>query len=259
MEVTLRTADIAYSRRNSTIVTHTLNSDKNPAPVQAENLLEAYSLLVDTKAQPTSSESPSQDNALNDMMESMFPGGELGDITDALGALITLNKLPTSIPSVFHTITLMHQSSSQRAFRGSEVLQNLLAIPIWYCSSENIGAIDLSTSEPTLEVEPFIESMRNGPEVYLAKSEYNLIVGTWTVLVYAALGGLAILFCFFALVLATFHPRAAHLPDYTVFPLFNFWKWNAVRGDVDPRAAGLWSRDQRVCCTSVELKVSTAS
>lgn len=257
MEITIRTADIAFSRRNDTIVSYILKSDKNPAPIRAEDLLEAYNIFVDTKPQPTSSESSSQDNALSDMIDSIFPAGGLGDISDAVGALVTVNKLTTSIPLVFHTIHMIYQSSSKRAFRGSEVLQNLLAIPIWYCSVANIGSIDLSTSAPTLQVEPFVENMRNGPEVYLAKSEHNLIVGTWTVLAYAALGGLAILFCFFALALATFHPRAARLPDYTGFPLFNFWRWNVVKGDVDPRASHLWSKDQRVCCTSDGLKVPT--
>jgi hypothetical protein len=253
MEATLRTADVAYSRRNNTIVTHSLKSGKNPAAVEAGDLLQANNLLVDPEPPQVSSGSSSQDDALNDIIKSVFSGGDVDNISNTLAALTTVNRLSASIPSVFYTLTISYLSSSHRAFRGSEILQNLLAVPLWYCSVNSTSNIVLSEVDPTTSVQPFIDSARQGPEVFLAKSEYNLIVGRWTVLAYAILGGLAIVFCSIALTLATFHPRVASLPNFTFFPLFNFWKWTAVKGDVDPRASDRWSKEQRVCCTSVDV------
>ena len=253
MEVTLRKADVAYSRRNNTIVTHSFKSGKNPAAVEAGDLLQAYNLLIDSKPSQVSSGSSSQDNTLNDIIELVFSGGDVDNISNTLAALVTVNKLSASIPSVFHVLTLTYLSSSHRAFRGSEILQNLLAIPLWYCSQNSTSNIVLSEVDPTTSLQSFTGNARQGPEIFLARSEYNLTVGRWTVLAYAVLGGVAIVFCLIALTLATFHPRAASLPDFTFFPLFNFWKWTAVKGDVDPRASDRWSREQRVFCTSVDV------
>ncbi|ERF73581.1 hypothetical protein EPUS_07515 [Endocarpon pusillum Z07020] len=246
MEATLRKADVAYSRRNNTIVAHFFKSDKNPAAVEAGDLLQAYNLLIDSKPPQVSSGS----DTLNDIIESVFSGGDLDNISDTLASLVTVNKLSVSIPSAFHVLDLIYLSSSRRAFRGSEILQNLLAIPLWYCSQSSASNVVLSEADPTTSFQTFTDNTRQGPEVFLARSEYNLTVGRWTVMAYAVLGGVAIVFCFVALTLATFHPRAASLPDVTFFPLFNFWKWTAVKGDVDPRASDRWSREQRVFCTS---------
>ena len=168
-----------------------------------------------------------------------------------MAALVTVNKLSASIPSILHLLTVTYSSSSRRAFKGSGILQNLLAIPLRYCSSDSTSNIDLSESDSISQIQPFTESVRHGPNISLANSEHNLVVGKWTVLIYAGLGGLAIIFCLIALTLATFHRRAASLPNATIFPLYNFWRWNADKGDVDPRAADRWSRDQRVFCTRV--------
>jgi hypothetical protein len=247
MEATLRTADIAFSRRNNTVVSHSLVSDKTPAAVKAGDLLEAYNLLVNSEATGNSS---SADSSLTDIIKSVLSGGELGALGSALAALIKINKLSTTIPIVFHALTLTFPSTQQRAFKGSEILQNLLAIPLWYCSSDSPGRIDASEFDASVQFRPFMDRIRSGPEVFLAASEYNLIVGTWSVMVYGGLGGFAIVLCLIVLMLATFHPRAATLPNYSSFPIFNFWKWNSVKGQAFPRTSACWSKEQRVHCTS---------
>lgn len=251
MEATLRKADVAYSRRNNTIVTHVLKSGKNPAGVEAGDLLQAYNLLIDSKPSQASSGASSQDDTLNDIIESIFSGGDLDNISNTLAALISVNKLSATIPSVFHLLTLTYLSSSHRAFRGSEILQNILAVPLWYCSQNSASNFVLSEVDPSTSFQSLTDNTRQGPEIFLARSEYNLTVGRWTVLAYAVLGGVAIVFCLVALTLTTFHPRAASLPSFTFFPLFNFWKWTAVKGDVDPRASDRWSREQKVVFTSL--------
>ncbi len=253
MEATLRKADIAYSRRNNTIVTHSFKSGKNPADVEAGDLLQAYNLLIDSEATQASSSGSSSQGTLDDIIKSIFSSGDVGNLSNTLAALVTVNRLSASIPSVFHTLTLAYLSSSHRAFKGSEILQNILAIPLWYCSVSSTSNVILSEVDPSTSLHSFITNTGQGPKLFLARSEYNLIVGRWTVLAYALLGGVAIVFCLIALTLATFHPRAASLPNYTFFPLFNFWKWTAVQGDVDPRASGCWSKEQRVYCTGVDV------
>lgn len=248
MEVSLRKADVAYSRRNNTIVTHVFKSGKDPAVVEAGDLLQAYNLLIDSR----SSNSSSQGDSLSDIIESVFSSGDFGNLSNTLAALITVNKLSASIPAVFYSLTLTYMSGAHRDFRGSEVLQNLLAIPLWYCSvstpPEFALEVDRTTTLPS-----FAANAQQGPDIFLGRSEYNLVVGRWTVMAYAVLGGVAIVFCLVALTLATFHPKAASLPDFTFFPLFNFWKWTTVKGDVDPHAPDRWTKKQRVVCTSVDV------
>jgi hypothetical protein len=250
MEATLRTADIAYSRRNGTIVTHSIVSDKTPAAVRAEDMLEAYNLFVNSENPGNSS---SADNSFADVVKSVMAGGDIEELSNLLATLIKINKLSITIPTVFHMLSLTYPSTAQRAFKGSEILQNLLAIPLAYCSSDVAGKIELSEFEDGVRLQPFMDRVRRGPEVFLAASEYNLIVGQWSAMVYLGLGGLAIVFCLAVLVFATFDPRAASLPNFTSFPIFNFWKWNAVRGQAVSRTSEYWSKEQRVYCTSAAV------
>jgi hypothetical protein len=250
MEATLRTADIAYSRRNDTIVTHSLVSEKTPAAVRAEDLLEAYNLFVNAENPGNSS---AADNSFANIIKSVLAGGDIAELSNALTALIKINKLSMTIPLVFHTLTLTFPSTPQRAFKGNGILQNLLAIPLSFCSSDVAGRIELSEFEEGVRLQPFMDRIRRGPKVFLAASEHNLIVGQWSVMVYLGFGGLAIVFCLVVLVFATFHPRAASLPNYTPFPIFNFWKWNAVRGQAFSRTSEFWSKEQRVYCTSAAV------
>ena len=230
-------ADIAYQRRTNAIVSHSFEQGTSPSLLEWFDLQEAHHIiLTGGNLANISSSDPFGLESLGDLMD---------DLTDALGpetnttAGVSTNIIDTSavaantpsllIPSVLHVVNITYPSPARKAYAGSNILHNILAIPLTFCSTsaaQNVRVGDLSSAIPPLS---------NSPRVSFAETRYTVRVGLWSIVAYAVVGSLLILFCLVTLVLATFHPSSSRLPDYGPYPLFNFRRWCSVEAEFGAR------------------------
>ncbi|KAK7883372.1 hypothetical protein LTR67_011307 [Exophiala xenobiotica] len=256
LTIQLRTADVAYTRRTGAIATHSFQGGPSPTSISWYDLQEAHHAILtgngtlqaagDFLDIGSADNSGLDDSGLDDILDTF--GNILGnsdldtntmpdassDIFDTSTSIFQYNKVSLLIPSALYAVNITFPSTTQQSFAGSSILHNILAIPIYRSSSSSWQSIDPSQLGTATALDGFA-----GPtNLSLAESKYTLSVGLWSVVVYAVVGTLLILFCFTTLVLATFHASSSQLPDYGPYPLFDFWRWLTVTpgDDITPNA-----------------------
>lgn len=223
-------ADIAYQRRTNVIVTYSFKQGTSPALLEWSDLQEAHHLIL-TGAGFTDTSS-SDLFGLDELLNALNPetnttAQHSTSIIDT--SAVSVNTVSMLIPSLLHTVNVTYSSPARKTFAGSNILHNILAIPLTWCSTsatQDVRAGDLSSAIPPLK-----DNVSDSPMVSFAETQYAVRVGLWSIVAYAAVGSLMILFCLVTLILATFHSSSARLPDYGPYPLFNFWRWSSVQAE----------------------------
>jgi hypothetical protein len=235
LTIQMRTADITYARRTAAFVMHSFKPGTSPVSFTWSTLQEAHHAIltgdgveeeIGDLLDITSSDDAS---SLADIIEELLPvyGDELADssskVTDTSGSL-QYNKVSVRIPAILEVIKFTYSGTTRQSFAGSSVLHNILAIPIYWCSSasrESFNFSQLGTGAP-------YKNFTGATGLSLAESQYTIRVGLWSIVVYAVVGSVMISFSFATLVIATFHPVASQLPNVGLYPLFDCWKWLTV-------------------------------
>ena len=207
---------MAYSRLNGTILSHEFTAERQtPAPVSASDILAVWDALLGV--------ADSEDLIYQGWVMMGFGPGSF--------------MFPSLVGSFLDGVTAIAAENPAADTRGVNALQSLLAIPLYFGQTGFVERLAMSSlpsaavlsDSDELDIE---DGVARDAQIFLARTQNQIVVGRVTVIVYVALGGSTLILCFFALGMATWSVRAEEVPKTSSFPLLDFLRFTAVREDV---------------------------
>jgi hypothetical protein len=201
-----RRATVAYSRINSSILTHTFHADdpKSPAPISASELLHAFSLVF--KASNTVS--------------------PFASALAVLGVGNNTASAPLYAWWYFHGVSRLANNNAAARRRGISGLQSMLGIPIYHCQVKGLAQIrDLGWDNTTSVGQAILASFPTNEAqtpIFPAVLRYVLVTAPATLIAYVVLGGVTLICCFIALAAGTFLEPVRGVRAPGSFPMVDF-------------------------------------
>lgn len=229
LTTSFRNANIAYSIRNGTILSHTYTSDPTPAAVSATEMLAGYRAAY----------------GKFDNYSSIITSFQNIEST----SMFTLYVYPAIVGAHLKSTLRLSEQDPAIATRAQDTIQCLLAIMLYYCQPSlfsstlsahlNRSNSDLQTGEDAERIRAFAEELlaRTPPDtkVRQAVRRYQLVVGKDTLLAYIVLCGSALLACLVILAWAECWGRKKKImvPRIGPFPGWDEWAMCEIQKGVD--------------------------
>ncbi|KAF2812580.1 uncharacterized protein BDZ99DRAFT_461241 [Mytilinidion resinicola] len=213
LTTTFRDADVAYSKINGTILSHTFTSPALVAPVSASEMLAGYRSAF--------SSFPDLAALLNLFADSKATN------------LFSLYVYPAMIWANLKSVEALGPQNPAVVTRAQDTLQCLLAIMLFYCQpslfaralAQYAENATLGDAFPTLKVfaEELIHESPADTEVVEAVTRYQLQVGRATLVAYVVICGTALGACLVALGWAAWVEGTGkvRVPETTPFPAWD--------------------------------------
>ncbi|KAK7180879.1 hypothetical protein DPSP01_014430 [Paraphaeosphaeria sporulosa] len=201
-----RSAEVAYSRVNDSILTHSFDDStpRSPARIPASELLKAFILVFKSSNQA----SPFA-NALT-----------------LLGVGNNTAATPIYAWWYFHGASRLAATDPAAKRRGISGLQSMLGLAIYHCQPKAFGEIrDLGYDNTTSVGKAILASFPTnvqGTPVFPAALRYIIVIDRGTLVAYIVLGGSTLILCFAALVAVTFVSPINRERGSSSFPILDF-------------------------------------
>ncbi|KAF1967526.1 hypothetical protein BU23DRAFT_559316 [Bimuria novae-zelandiae CBS 107.79] len=201
-----RSAEVAYSRVNDSILTHSFEGSppQTPASIPAAELLTAFILVFKSSNQA----SPFA-NALT-----------------LLGVGNNTAATPIYAWWYFHGASRLANADATSRRRGISGLQSMLGLAIYHCQPKAFGEIrDLGYDNTTSVGKAILASFPTGVQgtpVFPAALRYIIVIDYATLIAYIVLGGATLILCFAVLVTVTFVAPSTKSRAYSSFPILDF-------------------------------------
>ncbi|CAO2653937.1 Nn.00g106700.m01.CDS01 [Neocucurbitaria sp. VM-36] len=196
---------VAYQRLDGRILWYTVQSKPRPANIDPLGMFNALSVILNTKSNKAD-EVPSNP--------------VLGSPTKFFGRLVAGHM---------YRISRLNLSTSIEAhWRGTNALQNLLGITLFYCQNGVLSQTVLPFLSNSTEISNFysngaFEQSEKSSLVSFADTRYKLKVGRGTLYAYIVLSGVTLLVCITALVIGSLLELAKLDAEPTLYPCLDFY------------------------------------
>lgn len=205
LELSYTYATVGYQRFDGRILWHEAKSTARPGRINASEVLDALGIILATNS--TSA-------------DLLPPNPILGSPTNFFGRLVAGHM---------YRISRLTQSTNLEAhLKGTNALQNLLGITLFYCQNGILGQTVLpfvsnSTNISAHYGQGAFEKTQNSSLVSFADTWYKLNVGHATLYAYIALSGLTLVICIIALVFGSLIELAKLDAEPTLYPTLDFY------------------------------------
>ena len=233
-------ATVAYQRLDGRILWHKVQTNLQPANVNGSDLLDALSIILATNSN-TADDTPS--NPI------------LGSRTNFFGRLVAGHM---------YRISRLNLSTNIEAhWRGTNALQSLLSITLFYCQNGVLSQTILPFLTNSTDISNFysrgaFEEPDKSSLVSFAKTRYKLKVGRGTLYAYIVLSGLTLLICIIVLVIGSLVELGKFDAEPTLYPSLDFYtqcRVEDVNGKIVPahrRTELAWIYDGRQMFKEIE-------
>lgn len=223
-------ATVSYDRTDGRILSHETVTAPVPAALNASELLDAMTVLLDTSFVPPNS---TESNPI------------LGAQNHFFGRLIAGHN---------YRISKLMEKSPGAIVKGTNALQSIIAMTLFYCQSGILGQSVLAqfnSETPTKEYYTRGAFSKRDHSTYfaLAETKYRIEVGRATLIAYATLSGMTLLICIIVLVIGSLIELAKLDAEPTLWPSLDFYTQCKVQdhnGKVVPvheRVEMAWIKD----------------
>lgn len=205
LELSYTYATVGYQRFDGRILWHEVESTPRPGSINASDVLDALGVIL-----ATNSTSPGL----------LPPNPILGSPTNFFGRLVAGHM---------YRVSRLNQSTNVEAhLKGTNALQNLLGITLFYCQNGILGQTVLpfvsnSTNITAHYGKGAFEKTPNTSLVSFADTWYKLNVGRATLYAYIALSGITLLICIIALIFGSLVELAKLDAEPTLYPTLDFY------------------------------------
>jgi hypothetical protein len=237
-------ATVSYDRTDGRILSHEITSNPKQTTLNASELLDAMSVLLDTSfITPNTSES----------------NPVLGAPNHFFGRLIAGHT---------YRITKLMESAPERIVKGTNALQSIIAMTLFYCQDGILGQSVLAqfyNGTPTRDYYTHGTFSERGQDASfaLAETRYRIEVGRATLIAYIALGGITLLICIVVLIIGSLLELAKLDAEPTLWPSLDFYTQCKVQDhngkavSVHDRVELAWIKDGKKLFKGLkELKVT---
>ncbi|KAH7378281.1 hypothetical protein BKA66DRAFT_148319 [Pyrenochaeta sp. MPI-SDFR-AT-0127] len=217
LRVSYAHANVAYQRLDGRILWHETLSDSRLANVDASDLLNALNVILATDNRVASPFTPDVSGNSTEVVPS---NPILGSPTHFFGRLVAGH--------MYRIGRLKLSTSIEAHWRGTNALQNLLAITLFYCQNGVLSQTVLpflsnSTAIPDFYGRGAFEQSEKSSLVSFATTRYKLKVGRGTLVAYIILSGLTLLICITALIFGSLLELVSYDAEPTLWPCLDFY------------------------------------
>lgn len=218
-------ASVAYQRLDGRILWHEEQSDPQLAKVEALDLLEALGVILTTDNRVASPLTPENSNGSAEVVPS---NPILGSPTHFFGRLVAGH--------MYRISRLKLSTDIEAHWRGTNALQNLLAITLFYCQNGILSQTVLPFLFNSSAITDFygrgvFEQPKKSSLVSFADTRYKLKVGRATLHAYISLSGLTLLICMAVLITGSLLELMSFDAEPTLWPCLDFYTQCRVEDD----------------------------
>lgn len=198
-------ATVAYDRQDGHIIYHETETKAAPISINSTELFEAMKIILNATA-PTG-----DDGEANPI---------LGNSSHFFGRLIAAH--------MYRIGKLMQNSPSSARGKGSNALQAVLGITLFYCQNGVLGQTVLpfatnSSAKTSSSQAGAFEQQQKTALVALADTQYRIQVGRATLIAYIVLSGVTLLACLVALLVGSILELVKLDAEPTLWPALDFY------------------------------------
>lgn len=232
-------ATVSYERTDGRVLLHEDQTDTKPTMIDASELLDALTVLLNASYIPPNS---SLSNPI------------LGTPTHSFGRLIAGHN---------YRISKIMETSPEYFVRGTNAIQSILAITLFYCQNGVLGQtvmpfVSNSTSVKSYYSDGAFSKQNDNAYVALANIQYKVKVGRATLIAYTVVGGVTLFVCVTALVIGSLLELVKFDAEPTLWPALDFYTQCRVEdqnGKIVPahkRVELAWIHDGRQLFKEIE-------
>ncbi|KAF2676298.1 hypothetical protein K458DRAFT_410522 [Lentithecium fluviatile CBS 122367] len=232
-------ATVSYDRTDGRILSHETLTEPNLVPINASDLLDAMTVLLNTSLVPPNS---SETNPI------------LGAPNHFFGRLIVGHN---------YRISKLMEENPGSIVKGTNALQSIIAITLFYCQIGILGQTVLAQFNNGTAINDYYTSgafAKADPNTYfaLADTHYMIEVGRATLIAYVVLGGVTLSICIIVLIIGSLIELAKLDAEPTLWPALDFFtqcKVQDFNGKVVPahkRVEMAWIHDGKQLFKEIE-------